>query len=66
LENVFVERPWRAVKYGDIYIRVYEAVPERHRGLGRYFGFDNDERPRQSLGYRTPAAVYRATTARKG
>ncbi len=66
LDNVFVERLWRTVKYEDIYIRGYEAVPELHRGLGRYFGFYNDERPHQSLGYRTPAAVYRATTARKG
>jgi putative transposase len=66
LDNVFVERLWRTVKYEDIYIRGYEAVPELHRGLGRYFGFYNDERPHQSLGYRTPAAVYRAPTARKG
>jgi putative transposase len=66
LDNVFVERLWRTVKYEDIYIRAYEAVPELHRGLGRYFGFYNDERPHQSLGYRTPAAVYRATTAGKG
>jgi putative transposase len=58
-DNVFVERLWRSVKYEDIYIRCYEAVPELHRGLGRYFAFYNDERPHQSLGYRTPAAVYR-------
>ena len=66
LDNVFVERLWRTVKYEDIYIRGYEAVPELHRGLGRYFGFYNDERPHQSLDYRTPAAVYRGTTAKKG
>ena len=59
LDNVFVERLWRSVKYEDIYIRGYEAVPELHLGLGRYFAFYNDERPHQSLGYRTPAAVYR-------
>jgi putative transposase len=59
LDNVFVERLWRSVKYEDIYIRGYESVPELHAGLGRYFGFYNDERPHQSLGYRTPAAVYR-------
>jgi putative transposase len=39
LDNVFVERLWRSVKYEDIYIRGYETVPELHRGLGRYFGF---------------------------
>jgi putative transposase len=59
LDNVFVERLWRSVKYENIYIRGYEAVPELHWGLGRYFGFYNDERLHQSLGYRTPAAVYR-------
>ncbi len=46
-------------KYEDIDPRGYEAVPELHRGLGRYFGFYNDERLHRSLGYRTPAAVYR-------
>ena len=66
LDNVFVERLWRTVKYEDIYIRGYEAVPELHRGLGRYFAFYNDERSHQSLDYRTPAAVYRATTAKRG
>ncbi len=38
-------------------------MPELQRGLGRYFGFDNDERLHQSLGYRTPAAVYREAKA---
>ena len=66
LDNVFVERLWRSVKYEDIYIRGYDAVPELHLGLARYFAFYNDERPHQSLGYRTPAAVYRGTTAKKG
>jgi putative transposase len=59
LDNVFVERLWRTVKYENIYLRGYEAVPELHRGLARYFAFDNGERLHQSLGYRTPAAVYR-------
>ena len=66
LDNVFVERLWRTVKYEDIYIRGYEAVPGLYRGLGRYFAFYNDERPHQSLDYRTPAAVYRATTTTRG
>jgi putative transposase len=63
LDNVFVERLWRSVKYEDIYIRGYEAVPDLHRGLGRYFAFYNDERLHQSLGYRTPATVYRGIGA---
>jgi putative transposase len=58
LDNVFVERLWRAVKYEDIYLRGYEEVPELRRGLSRYFGFYNHARLHQALGYRTPAAVY--------
>jgi putative transposase len=60
LDNVFVERLWRTVKYEDIYLWRYEAVPELRRGLGRYFPYYNEGRPHQALGYRTPAAVYRA------
>jgi putative transposase len=63
LDNVFVERLWRSVKYEDIYIQDYETVPELYRGLARYFGFYNDERPHQSLEYRTPAVVYREAKA---
>jgi putative transposase len=59
LDNVFVERLWRSVKYEDVYPRGYEAVPALAEGLGRYFAFYNDERLHQALGYRTPAAVYR-------
>ena len=59
LDNVFVERLWRSVKYEDVYLRGYETVPELERGLGRYFPFYNEERLHQSLDYRTPAAVYR-------
>jgi putative transposase len=66
LDNVFVERLWRSVKYEDIYIQGYDTVPELHRGLARYFAFYNDERPHQSLGYRTPAAVYRGPEVEKG
>jgi putative transposase len=66
LDNVFVERLWRSVKYEDIYIQGYDTVPGLHHGLARYFAFYNDERPHQSLGYRTPAAVYRGTKVEKG
>ena len=60
LDNVFVERLGRTVKYEDIYLWCYEAVPQLHQGLGRYFPYYNGERLHQALGYRTPAAVYRA------
>ena len=63
LDNVFVERPWRSVKCEDVYIWCYETVPELRGDLGRYFGFFNEERPHQSLGDRTPGAVYREVGA---
>ena len=59
LDNVFVERLWRSVKYEDIYIHRYETVPQLQQGLGRYFPYYNEERFHQSLDYRTPAGVYR-------
>jgi putative transposase len=64
LDNVFVERLWRSVKYEDIYLRGYETVPQLYEGLGRYFPHYNTERMHQSLDYRTPAAVYRGVPAR--
>jgi putative transposase len=59
LDNVFVERLWRSVKYEDLYLRCYDTVPELSRGLGRYFPFYNEERLHQSLDYRTPGEVFR-------
>jgi putative transposase len=63
LDNVFVERLWRTVKYEDIYLWRYEAVPQLQQGLGRYFPYYNEARPHQSLEYRTPASVYRSGRA---
>ena len=63
LDNVFVERLWRSVKYEDIYLWRYETVPELQRGLGRYFPYYNEERQHQSLEYRTPAVVYQQRRA---
>ncbi len=63
LDNVFVERLWRTVKYEDIYIQGYESVPELQRGLKQYFGFYNEDRLHESLGYPTPGAVYRGISA---
>jgi putative transposase len=59
LDNVFVERLWRSVKYEEIYLRCHETVPQLSTGLWRYFPFYNEERLHQSLDYRTPAQVYR-------
>ena len=60
LDNVFVERLWRSVKYEDIYIKDYERVNELESGLRAYFWFYDEERPHQSLDYRTPGEVHRA------
>jgi putative transposase len=59
LDNIFVERLWRTVKYEDIYLKGYATPREVFRGLEEYFSYYNVERPHQSLDYRTPAAVYR-------
>jgi len=58
LDNIFVERLWRSVKYEDVYIRDYETAPQAIAGLGRYFKFYNRERLHQALDYKTPEAVY--------
>ena len=58
LDNVFVERFWRSLKYEDIYIKGYETMPELRLGLRRYFEFFNGERFHQSLDYATPNEVY--------
>lgn len=60
LDNVFVERLWRSVKYEEVYLKDYATVGEARQGLGVYFDFYNRERLHQSLGYRTPEAVYLA------
>jgi len=59
LDNIFIERLWRSLKYEEVYLRDYELVPEARAGIQRYFQFYNYQRLHQSLGYRTPAAIYR-------
>jgi putative transposase len=58
LDNVFVERLWRSLKYEEVYLHVYDTVAEARAGIRRYFVFYNDERPHQALGYQTPAAFF--------
>ena len=60
LDNVFVERLWRSVKYESVYLNQWETVQEARMGLRDYFEFYNYERPHQSLNYKTPWAVYNA------
>jgi len=59
LDNIFVERLWRSVKYEDIYLKDYQTVPEVRKGLTDYFHHYNFERYHQSLDYQTPFSVYR-------
>ena len=58
LDNVFIERLWRSVKYEDIYLRDYADGHALHAGLTRYFRFYNHQRPHSSLGNQTPAACH--------
>lgn len=58
IDNVFVERLWRSVKYEEVYLKDYRDGWEAEASLAAYFRFYGHERVHQSLGYRTPAAVY--------
>jgi putative transposase len=58
IDNRFIERLWRTVKYEDIYLQDYGGGLDAGRGLARYFDRYNQERPHQALGYATPAGVY--------
>ena len=59
LDNIFVERLWRTVKYEEVYLKKYENMPALLMGLMHYFLFYNSERRHQSLDYTTPDHVYR-------
>jgi len=58
LDNIFVERLWRTVKYENVYLRGYQTIPEARAGLTEYFEFYNRERFHQSLDNKTPWQVY--------
>jgi putative transposase len=58
LDNIFVERLWRSVKYEDVYLKRYERMPELWAGLNEYFSFYNEKRKHQSLDYLTPNEVH--------
>jgi len=57
-DNLFIERLWRTVKYGEVYLKAYQDGEDARVGIGGYFRFYNAERPHQALGYRTPAEVF--------
>jgi putative transposase len=58
VDNVFVERLWKSVKYEEVYLHAYDSVAEARQGLQRYFQFYNQRRPHSSLDGQTPNAVY--------
>ena len=58
IDNVFVERLWRSLKYEDVYLRAYTNLVEARTGIERYFQFYNTHRSHQALGHQTPAAFY--------
>jgi putative transposase len=60
MDNIFIERLWRSLKYEEVYLKDYESVAEARAGIERYFRFYNQDRLHQSLQYRTPAAVWLA------
>jgi putative transposase len=61
IDNIFVERLWRSLKYEEVYLNPYDSLVEARDGIGRYFRFFNDERPHSALGHQTPASFYEST-----
>ena len=66
MDNIFIERLWRSLKYEEVYLKDYSLVNEAHAGIGGWFRFYNHERLHQSLGYRTPAAIYAGLASSNG
>jgi putative transposase len=65
LDNIYVERLWRSLKYEDIYLKSYESMEELNEGVGRYFVFYNTERFHQSLEYQTPEIMHESFSSRE-
>jgi putative transposase len=58
MDNIFVERLWRSLKYEEVYLHAYASVAEAKAGISAWLRFYNEERQHQSLGYRTPRQIY--------
>ena len=63
IDNIFIERLWRTVKYEHIYLHVADNGLKLYQGLSEYFEFYNNDRPHQSLNYQTPAECYQKQKA---
>jgi len=58
LDNVWIERFWRSVKYEEVYLKSYESIFEATESINKYIAFYNYKRPHQALNYKTPYEVY--------
>ena len=65
MDNVFVERLWRSIKYEEVYLKAYQNGTEARKGIGAYLAFYNQERPHQALGYRSPGRVFHAVSPQR-
>jgi putative transposase len=63
LDNIFIERLWRSLKYEEIFLKAYGSVAEARLGINAWMKFYNDERKHQALGYHTPREIFAASTA---
>jgi len=64
IDNIFIERFWRTLKYEEVYTKCYETVAECRASLGEFIRKYNEERLHQSLGYRRPDEIYFGSEAR--
>jgi putative transposase len=58
MDNIFNERFWRSIKYEEVYIKDYQSIIEAKNGIESYMNLYNNERPHQSLSYKTPSEIY--------
>lgn len=65
MDNVFIERLWKSVKYEDIYLNAYTSMAEVKKGLGIYFQFYNEKRWHNNFDRKTPTMVYFCTESQK-
>lgn len=63
MDNIFIERLWRSLKYEEVFIKAYDSVAEARRGIGAWLAFYNNERKHQSHGYRTPSEIFAGAQA---
>jgi putative transposase len=63
LDNIFIERLWRSLKYEEVYLKAYASVADARQSMGLWLAFYNDLRKHQTFKYKTPAEVYAASRA---